>query len=287
MKASKAQQTFLYDELLPNILSSTAPGAINLRDEFRGYIRRQGVGDMRSLEVANDQFGQLVESLERHMADWDAQGIPRPLTETDQDYIFLAWPHVQFLRYSGLTERIDDNFCELFGYIRTLDGKQFLVVCALWLKCVGFKKIFICDARGDEGVDVLGLLEEGGLRSLVAVVQAKTSKEPIGRGLVLTEYGKYQMLPHTERYIQYRRALELDSRVEGVSWSYMILANQSFNWGARTVASKLGILLRSVHQLSFLLAQRYSRAEVENAVNRLSSSIRVDLEANFFDRLGV
>ena len=63
---------------------------------------------------------------------------------------------------------------------------------------LGFRKIFICDSRGDEGVDLLGLLQDGGLRSLIAVVQAKTSSEPIGRGLVLSEYGKYMMLPHTE-----------------------------------------------------------------------------------------
>ena len=287
MNLSEVKKTFVYERLLPTILCSSAPSALNVRDEFRIYIRDSGISDILSAEIANEQFGSLVDYLENHLVDWDAQGIPRPITRTDQEHVFLAWPHASFLRYSGLREAIDQNFCELFEYLQELDGKQFLIVCALWLKILGCRRIFICDSRGDEGVDVLGLLEEGALRSLVAVVQAKTASQPIGRGLVLAEYGKYKMLPHTEKYVQYRRALEVDSRIEGATWSYMILANQTFNWSARKVAARLGILLRSVHQITFLLAKRYAKLRIENEVDRLTPTVRADLAMNVFQQLRI
>ena len=189
MSPSEVKKAFLFQNLLPTVLSASAPRAINLYDEFRGYIRSIGLGEIRSAEIANDQFVALTDYLERQLADWDAQGVPRPLTRTDQERIFLAWPHEHFRRYSGLDETIDENFCDLFDYVQVLNGRQFLVLCALWLKTLGFRKIYICDSRGDEGVDVLGLLEDGGLRSLVAVVQAKTSSEPIGADLYWRNMG--------------------------------------------------------------------------------------------------
>ena len=287
MNHSEIKKNFWYENLLPIILSTSAPRAINLFDEFRVYIKNVGFGEIRSAEVANSQFDALTDYLERQLADWDAQGVPRPLTRTDQEHIFLVWSHEHFLRYSGLDDAIDENFCDLFRYVQTLNGRQFLILCALWLKALGFRKIYICDSRGDEGVDVLGLLEDGGLRSLVAVVQAKTSNDAIGRGLVLGEYGKYMMLPHTEKYIQYRRTLEIDSRIEGVAWNYMIVANQTFNWAARQVAAKLGILLRSIHQVTYILAKQYLKVQIEEEIERLESSLRADLTTNFFSHLRI
>lgn len=287
MNLNETKKEFFFNSLLPKVVSASSPRAINLYDDFRVYIRSIGYGDIRSAEIANRQFAALTDYLERQLSDWDAQGVPRPLTRTDQENVFLAWPHEQFLRYSGLEKSIDRNFCDFFQYVQTLNGKQFLIVCALWLKVLGFRKIFICDSRGDEGVDLLGLLQDGGLRSLIAVVQAKTSSEPIGRGLVLSEYGKYMMLPHTEKYIQYRRVLEIDSSIEGASWNYMLISNQTFNWSARQVASKLGILLRSVHQISYTLTRHYSRADIQTEIERLETSLKSDLTTNFFSHLKI
>ena len=288
---AKAQNKFLFSNLVPRIVSPTAPQAINLRYEFSQHFERQGLAALVANELANDQFVQLCGTLERHLQDWDLQGVPRPLAQTDQDHIFVAWPHEEFCRHSGLSERINTNFCDIFEYTRSLTGNQFLVICALWLKCGGFNSIFICDSVGDEGVDVLGLLDGGELRSLVASVQAKTSSDPIGRGLVLAEYGKYMMLPHTEKYVEYRRALGVDSRVEGVSWSFMVLGNNSFNSGARRVSNRLGILLRSIHQISYSLANNYTKADIKGEVDRLcgprGDELKPDLTTNFLSKLQI
>lgn len=174
----------------------------------------------------------------------------------------------------------------------------FIVVwlCAVFDEClaeifpdfdeVSFRKMYICDSRGDEGVDLLALLEQGGLRSQVAVVQAKTSIAAICRGLVLTEYGKYQMMPNAEKYIQNRRALDLDNPIEGSSWSYMLLSNPPFDFNARKVSCCLGILLRFIHQITVFLAKKHTKDQIEGEVDRLSPP-RADLSSNFFTKLSI
>ena len=287
MKLSILERTFLYERLLPSVLSPSAKQTWNLKDEFRNHITSTGEGPIRSMEIADKQFSHLKAFLERHLSYWDAQGIPRPLTDTDRDHIFLSWSHSRFLYYSGLSARIDSNFCEMCRYIQSLDPKRFLVACALWLKCVGFNRILICDERGDGGVDLLGLFEEGGLRSLVAVIQAKTSSKPISRGAVASEYDKYQQLRGRARYLSYCRALDVNGRADGASWSYMVFTNHAFEIEARNVSRDLGILLRSVYQTSFILAEKYSKSVVEQEVDRLVHLADPDLSSNFCVQISI
>lgn len=282
----KIHRSFIHENLMPRILSAEAPKAINLQSDFRDHNINQREGSARSERIAIDQIDQLCKDLNQHLLYWRAQGIPQPLTHSDQENILLTWRHPEFQRYSGFSSKIDANFCEIFKYIQSLDGDSFPVVCALWLKCIGIREMYICDSKGDKGVDILGIFEEGGLRSLAIVIQAKTSKAPIGHGIVLGEYGKYLMLPHTEKYIQYRKTLKIDDRVEGSSWVYMFLANQSFEPHARRISSKLGILLRSIHQLTFLLAKNYKKDQIDSEVRRLSP-VKADLESNFYSKLSI
>ena len=100
MNLNETKKEFFFNSLLPKVVSASSPRAINLYDDFRVYIRSIGYGDIRSAEIANRQFAALTDYLERQLSDWDAQGVPRPLTRTDQENVFLAWPHEQFLRYS-------------------------------------------------------------------------------------------------------------------------------------------------------------------------------------------
>ena len=54
---------------------------------------------------------------------------------------------------------------------------------------------------------------------------------------------------------------------------------------------KLGILLRSLHQISFDIAKNYLKADVESEVNRIVGSQndapKADLTRNFFDMLEI
>ena len=292
MNPSNASRSFLNTKLVPHVVSTSAPGTVNLFDAFVTHLKEdEGWGPIRSTEFVTEHFSQLCDVIERHFSDWDAQGIPRPIAQTDQEHVYVAWPHSQFRRYSGLSETIDGNFCEVFEFIQGLSGRPFLVICALWLKCMEFRKIYISDSRGDEGVDLLGFLDQGGLRSLIAVIQAKTSNEAVTRGTVIAEYGKYKSLIHTEKYMEYRKVLDIDGSIQGGTWIYLIMANQEFNGAARVAARKLGILLRSLHQISFDIAKQYTRYQIESEIDRITGAEegapKADLTTNFYNQLRI
>ena len=292
MNPNRASWAFLNSKLVPSVVSPYAPSTLNLFDAFVSHLKEDvGWGPIRAADFVEEHFVQLCEVIETHFCDWDAQGIPRPIAQTDQDHVFVAWPHDQFRRFSGLQEIIDGNFCEVFDFVKGVDGRAFLVICALWLKGMDFREIYICDGRGDEGVDLLGMLNQGGLRSLIAVIQAKTSNRTVTRGTVVSEYGKYKSLIHTPKYMEYRRALGIDGSIQGGTWAYVIMANQSFNETARVAARNLGVLLRSVHQISFDISKKYTKsqiaAEVDRIVNLEEGAPKADLTVNFCRQLKI
>lgn len=126
-------------------------------------------------------------------------------------------------------------------------------MCLLFI-FLGAGIIFITEGSGDGGVDCLGRIDQGPLRSLCIIIQAKTSNSRISRDLIFIEYGKYQMLPTTEKYKQYIENLNKESSSDGMAFTYLLVSNNEFIPQARKVASNLGILLRSRTQLSHLLA---------------------------------
>jgi len=253
-----------------------------LQSELEAFIREEYQrSEAYASEMAADQSEMLRSLIEKYLHSWDKQGIPRPLAESDQSQVFLVWRHQLFQSFAGAGEQIDANFCEILAYVSSLDPRRFLLVCALWLKVCGFQRIRICDSPGDAGVDLFGVQRQGGLRSLVLVVQAKTSKNEIGEGLIVSEYAKFRMLPHHDRFMEYRRALDIDNSYDGMAWSYALLANQSFNWKARKASSKLGILLRSAHQMAYLLSKIHRRQEIEMEVERLEPNFRPSLTQDY------
>ena len=273
---------FVFDFVSSMVVSAAPPELVNVRRLFQEYVGRVlGFSEARAAEIADEQLDHVLRRLEEYLVAWDKQGVPRPLVNGDRDHVYLVWKHKSFASYSGLRESLDANYCELFDYVAKIDPKGFLLICALWLKVSGFKRILICDGKGDEGVDLLGVMGEGGLRSLVTVVQAKTSREPITRGVVLAEFGKYRMLPHTDKFLQYRRALGVDGHEDGVSWTFVIVANQPFKWSAKEASSRLGVLLRSIHQIVFAIGKHYEKTWVEKEVRRLGEGLVPSLTRDY------
>ena len=287
MRVRESQSSFVHGALLPKVVSPDAPRVLNILDEYRDYIKEKGLDEIEASEQATQQIGGVRRVLSNYLQDWDAQGLPIPMVEDiEQEHVFVAWPHIDFLRLSGLDATIDRNFCATYRYLRTIDGRQFLVVCAIFLKCLGFDTAFICDGPGDEGVDLLGRVENGGLRSLCVVVQAKTSQGRLGRGTVVSEYSKYLALPHAAKNRIYRDLLKIGASREGVALVYMLVSNSEFDYAAQDAARKLGFLVRSNAQVAFAIAQRYSKEDVETEVKRLQREIGIDLGTNFVRLIG-
>ena len=283
------RRRFVSDVLVPHLVSPEPREAINLRIEFSRYLMESQYSRHRAVEIAEGELQALTKTLDRYMADWEEQGIPRPICETDQDDVFLTWSHKKFQAYSGLTESLDRNYCEVLQYLGDADPKQFLVLCGLWLRCVGCRTILVCDGPNDGGVDLLGVIPDGGLRSIVLVIQAKTSRHNIDAKTVLSDFNKYEWhrTQNTATFSRYRNALRVDDRIDGTAWVYLVLSNSAFGRGAQKIARSTGFLLRSARQMALVLRQQYTRETAEGVVDKLSQDVRADLSRNMWGGLAV
>ena len=287
MTQHKLRRRFVEAVLVPHALSPERSLAINIEDEYYLYLVQRGIPDSIASEAAETQLHSLTSVLENYLVDWDQQGVPRPLTATDQQDVFLPWSHTQFPRYSGINEGIDKNYCEVLHYVRGLSDREFPVVCAIWLRCIGCETILYCDGPGDGGVDLLGRVTTGGLRSLAVAVQSKTTGSTVGRKTILTESSNYQLLLNSPvgRYQAYRDALQLDISRDGASWAYAVVTNSEFQDGARQAARDLRVMLRGARQVALVISETYAKKRIEHLVRAIAPVLTPDLDVNLWDRL--
>ena len=287
MTRSELRTQFVSDVLLPTVLCPGHRPALNLCLEFRDFLQARNYPRERATELADDELVPLIKAVETRMREWDEQGVPRPLYVTDQEAVFVTWAHKSFRKYAGRAEPIDRNYCEVLRYVGAATPKQFLVLSALWLRCLGCRRIFVSDGPHDGGVDVFGAISEMGLRSLVVLVQSKTSSSRITSDTITREHSKYRMLldPSSPRFPLYKRALNVQANRDGMSAVYLLLANKTFDVGAQRAARTLGLLLRSPQQITQLLSTRYSLDKIEGIVTRTVPGLRADLTRNLWAAL--
>lgn len=161
-----------------------------------------------------------------------------------------------------------------------LSSRGFLFPCIAVLKALGAEKIFITDGPRDQGIDIIARLEGGPLQSVALFVQVKTTKSVISRDTLLMEYAKYLALPHTKKYQLYRKALGLDSSVDGAAYCYMVMTNQGFARSSREIAAHLGILLRSRIQIAYWLVQKTTLDSLRAIESELGTDLPADLGRN-------
>ena len=286
MTRNELRAQFIADVLLPTVLSPEHRAAFNLRIEFRKFLQTRDFPRERASEVAEEELIRLVRAIETRMREWDEQGVPRPLHATDQEAVFVTWAHGSFVRYAGHMT-IDRNYCEILQYVRTAGPKRFVILSALWLRCLGCRRILVSDGPHDGGVDVLGVIGSGGLRSLAVFVQSKTSSSKVNRDTIAKEHSTFSALavPTNHRFAAYRKALNIETHEDGTATVYLVLSNNSFDGGARKMARTLGLLLRSPQQIAQLLSRRYSLRRIEEIVEVVAPSVRADLTRNLWEVL--
>ena len=268
------RQRFVQDVLAASLDPEAPAPVLNLLRGYTRFLEHAGFDSLSAHEQASLDVIKVLEVLEAKLADWDAQGVPRPLIRVEDRHTFISWLHKEYLRYSGAPRGLDVDYCKLLSFVQGTDSRQFLVVCALWLKCLGVREIRVVDAKGDGGVDLLAVVADGPLRSLIVAVQAKTSTGTLDRSMVFEEFGKFSMLPQTKMYSVYRSVLSLDEAQDGAPWCYGIFTNSGFDSGARAAAGSLGIMLRSGRQIAYNLRKCHSAASVVAEVERLTPHLR-------------
>ena len=224
----------------------------------------------------------MRERLNTELESWIQRGIPRPASIATDQRTLITWKHPNYESLTGLPS-LGSAFFEILDWLGTLNPREFLIPSAVFLSHLGANRVYITDSSGDEGIDLIGAIEDGPLKSTGLFVQAKTTSNPAGvsRDAVLLEYAKYMSLPQTEKYREYIRALGIDSTIDGSTLIYVITANTRFNNPAREVAGRLGILLRSHIQLARFVQLRYETIEnVRQMHTRLASRLKTDLVTN-------
>ena len=273
---------FIYGQLVPDLLSAKSPRVVNLRVRFSTYLRDSGHSALAAHENAERWFETLRDKLNAELYSWTRRGIPRPASIATDQRTLITWKHPDYEDLTGLPP-LGSAFFEILDWLGTLSPREFLIPSAVFLAHLGANRVYITDSSGDEGIDLIGVIEDGPLKSTGLFVQAKTTSNPAGisRDSVLLEYAKYMSLPQTEKYREYIRALGIDSTIDGSTLIYVIAANARFNNPAREVAARLSILLRSHIQLARYVQLRYKTMDgVREMHSRLASRLKTDLVTN-------
>ncbi|GEM_PF-2075251 len=267
-------QKFVFGNLFGHVSRVDCPPTLNVQRAFRDHLASQLRAKLMADELAEKWRLNLLQLIERQLVEnWDGLGVPRPMALLNDEETLVTWTHPKFSELSGL-DPLRNEFFAIMDWLNGLSSQEFLIPCVCLLALIGADPIFVTEGSGDGGVDCIGKIERGPLRSLCLFVQAKTSSSRITRDRLLMEYGKYQMLPHLDRYKLYRENLGLNSSSDGASLMYMLVSNNEFDAPARSVASNLGVLLRSRTQLAYWLWACTSREVLEKLIENLRQFAR-------------
>lgn len=274
----EAIQGFIRRHLVPTVVSIDPPKAINVLAQFATYLVNEGTPQIVAEERAEEWRRLLIDRITRELVHWEKVGTSRPAWFAEDGQTLLTWSHPRFVERTGFPSA-NLLYFEALEWIRALNGKAFLIPCAVFLRSMGADPIYITDGPGDEGIDLIGMVNGGALHSTTVFVQAKSGGGPMSRDAMLLEYGKYKHLFRTTKYNEYRRALP--ENPSGRSFVYAIAARAGFLHAAQEIGARLGILLRSDIQLAQYVEDRYQTiSTVHDMAERMSRHLQADLTHN-------
>ena len=247
---------FVFEDVISQSLNASAPTTVNVLRSFTHFLVKKGFEQFRAEEVAEQQQALIWRKLNEASDEWRALGLPSPIgPPVDWGDNWLTWRHPRFFELTGQTP-LQKKYIIIHDWISALDPREYLLVGVLFLKILGCNPIYITDGANDEGVDCIGRIENGPLRSIVVLVQAKTrqgNRTVMGKDIVLQEYGKFSILGKTRKYREYLEALRFREIIDGSASLYFVISNVEFDRKSREIAKELGIVLRSRRQMAHLL----------------------------------
>lgn len=252
---------------------------VNLQRLLRDRLQQEGFSPLEATEFAEDWLPHLEQELEQQLRKWDMLGIPRPLVQGSLQSTFLTFRHRNYQLLIG-RHSLSKDFPGVYDFVVSLKPHEFLLVPACLLQLAGCDPIIITDGSGDGGVDCMGQVAEGSMRSLCIFAQARTSSTDITKEAVQLEYAKFRDLQKTGRFIEYLAALGKGNSADGRATFYAMYANTEFKEPAREYASREGILLRSRRQIAFWLSQNFSLHSLVQLRTEIGATLLRDLSRN-------
>jgi len=275
---------YIFDNLVPKILSSSELTKVNLQRGFRDYLISQGVSELIATENAEKWLSNLQSHIEKAKSNWLRLGVPSPFDFSANGLLIISHYHPKWKDITGRNP-LPAEFCGILEWIKSLDGKQFLFICAVFLKTIDSDPIYITDASGDGGIDLIGKSSSGPLRSQLFYIQSKTSQKRISRDALLLEYGKYSSTQNTLLFDEYEEALGIQNSLDGSTSTYLFISNNEFAHSAKEHASNLKILLRSGTQIAYWLSMQTNLSNLKGLLSVLTPSLKRDLKFNISPNL--
>lgn len=282
--AKRAVRSYVQDRVAITSVSVDAETVLHLEVDFARFLSEKGIEENLASELSAEQSSFVRRKVEDHVARWADQGLSPPLGfHIDQEQTIVTWKHERFEELTGYVAPPSRHF-EAEAWISDFSNRDFLLPCACYLRSLGCDPIYITDGARDEGIDIIGLIKAGPLRSTVLYVQAKSQARISGEDL-LREFAKFRALPQTEKHLLYLNVLGVPRLRDGASFVYLCLVNGDFDFAAETNGRNLGALLRSRRQMADQLARHYSYERLAELAGQITIPAGADLTANLAPRL--
>jgi hypothetical protein len=234
---------------------------IALRSALRERLALRGYG-LRSDELAEEWIDKLDIELETALCSFDTIGVPRPMVPSENARsVMLTYRHKNYPAHLD-GAGVNEVYFKMLATIEDCAPRELLIISSCVLYSAGCDPILITEG-GDGGVDCVGLIPGGPLRSVCLFIQAKTCNASVSKGVVQAEYVKFcdmqeQPQHHLNRYLA---ALGRPTSRDGQSLCYAIFASNEFQEPAIQYAATKHFIVRSKRQLAYLLSRSFSESD--------------------------
>lgn len=277
--AKRAVGAYIREHLAVSVGSLDAEPVVQLEVDFARFLRTRGIEENLASELSAEQYALVERKVSDFVARWFAHGLTPPLGfQVDSEKTVITWRHERYEELTGHVSIPEMHF-RASGWIAEHTNRAFLLPCACYLRSLGCDPIYITDGARDEGIDLVGLVRLGPLRSMVLYVQAKSQAWMSGDEL-LREFSKFSGLPQTDKHLRYLDAVGVSRLKDGASFVYLCLVNGDFEYAAETHGRNLGALLRSPRQLADQLSQHYSYERLDELGRSIVIPASADLTRN-------
>lgn len=247
-----------------------------LGDEFEDV----GESPLRSAELAEEWVGRMRAEVEAALEAWSAIGVPPPAVYIGGTRcVTLRHPRYPTLAPKG---GLPPDYPSWLALVEQADPRQFTLAVCAWLVAAGCSEIYVIDGANDIGVDCLGVIPEGPLRSVCILCQAKTANAAISVATIRGDYQKYSEgfwdSAVANRFIQ---ATSLQDSSEGFAAPYVFFSNNEYGQPCGEYARRHRILLRNRRQLAYSLACAFSLVAVEDLLRVRASQVRRSFDFNW------
>lgn len=275
-----AIRNYVHVEIDERSLSMSPPKAIDLKLGFVRFLVDRGMSELNAYELWTRHDRNVLFAAGAAAATWNDLGEDRPYAPLiENDGMFACWRNPRFAELTGYNP-VPESFASAYDWIRRNAGTAFLLPALCYLRAIGCDRIFLTDSTGDEGIDCIGRIGSGPMRSMAVFVQAKSSLDFVTGDQFSAMHSRYAGLPSTKMFGLYLEALDIPRSQTGGPRVFVVAAQGRFKAGASQLAWKTGVLIRSGRAIAQALGDYYPKGALEELTDRISLPEGLDLVRN-------